>query len=98
MMSDQSQNIQEETNKDDVASSPAPRGRAPRGRNPAPKPRRKARPYKRMPQETLSLRVRDMKKKLSVLQSKTVLIEDRLGMHEEEIQLRLEEETTSENK
>ena len=95
-MSEQSPNIVEETNKDDVASSAAPRGRAPRGRNPAPKPRRKARPYKRMPQETLSLRVRDMKKKLAVLQSKTVLIEDRLGMHEEEIQLRLDEETTPE--
>ena len=70
----------------------APRGRGPKNDNPTPKPRRKARPYKRMPQETLSLRVLDMKKKLSVLNSKTVLIEDRLGMHEEEMKLRLEEE------
>ena len=54
----------------------------------ASKPRAKARPYRRVPDDVLHVRINDMKKRVSVLKSKTVLIEDRLSQHEEEVRIR----------
>ena len=52
------------------------------------KPRAPARPHKKLTEEVLKVRVADTKKRLSVLQSKAVLMEDRLGIYEKEVQLR----------
>ena len=54
----------------------------------APKERAPARPYRRLPKETLDARVVDMKGRASVMQSKLVLLENRLVQHEREQQHR----------
>lgn len=65
----------------ETTKTPAPKKRAS-------KPRAKARPYRRVPDDVLHVRINDMKKRVSVLKSKTVLIEDRLSQHEEEVHIR----------
>ena len=54
----------------------------------ATKERAPARPYRRLPQATLDARVVDMKGRASVMQSKLVLLENRLVQHEREQQHR----------
>lgn len=48
------------------------------------KQRAPARPYRRLPQETLDSRVSDMKGRASLLRSKLVLLDNRLLQHERE--------------
>jgi len=55
------------------------------------KPRAPARPYKRLAAEILDYRLKDLNKKLTVLRSKLILMEDRLEAHENENTLRADE-------
>ena len=55
------------------------------------KPRAAARPYKRLDGEVLTGRLTDLNKKLSVMRSKLVLLEDRLDGHANEATLRASE-------
>ena len=50
-----------------------------------------ARPYKKVEADALKLRVDTMKKKIGLLESKAVILRDRLEMHELEVQYRSEE-------
>ena len=52
------------------------------------KPRAPALPHKKLPEDVLKVRVEDTKKRLNVLRSKAVLVEDRLGAYEREVELR----------
>lgn len=52
------------------------------------KPRAPARPHKKLPDDVLKVRVADTKKRLNVLKSKAVLVEDRLSAYEREVELR----------
>ena len=52
------------------------------------KPRPAARPHKRLHDDVLSSRLTDMKKRISVLKSKLVLLEDRCAAHDAESVLR----------
>jgi len=53
------------------------------------KPRAPARPYKRLDAEVLAYRLLDLSKKLTVLKSKAVLMQDRLDGHSSENDMRL---------
>jgi len=55
------------------------------------KPRAPARPYRRLEAGVLDSRMKDLVKKMSVLKSKLVLLEDRLEGHANENNLRLKE-------
>jgi len=55
------------------------------------KPRAPARPYRRLEAATLETRMKDLVKKMSVLRSKLVLLEDRYEGHEKENNLRIAE-------
>jgi hypothetical protein len=55
------------------------------------KPRAPARPYKRLAGEVLDYRLKDLNKKLTVLRSKLILMEDRLEAHSNEQTLRVDE-------
>lgn len=57
------------------------------------KPRPPARPYKRLEASVLEGRLKELNKKLSVLRSKVVLLEDRLEGHDNEAVLRQTELT-----
>lgn len=50
-----------------------------------------ARPYKKVEADALKLRVDTMKKKIGLLESKAVILRDRLEMHELEVKYRSEE-------
>lgn len=52
------------------------------------RPRAPARPHKKLPDDVLKVRVGDTKKRLQVLRSKAVLMEDRLSGYEREAELR----------
>lgn len=52
------------------------------------KPCPPARPYKRLEKEVLEWRLKELNKKLAVLRSKVVLLEDRLEGHDNEAALR----------
>ena len=52
------------------------------------KPRAPARPYRRIEPEVLESRIRDLNKRLAVLRSKVVLLEDRLETHTSENEMR----------
>jgi hypothetical protein len=52
------------------------------------KPRAAARPHKKLPADVLKLRTSETKKRLLVLQSKSVLMEDRLGAYVREAEMR----------
>jgi len=52
------------------------------------KPRPAARPYKRLQDEVLRSRLADMQKRINVLKSKLVLLEDRCAAHDAESVLR----------
>ena len=52
------------------------------------KPRAPARPHKKLADDVLKVRVADTKKRLNVLQSKAILMEDRLGVYEKEVLMR----------
>lgn len=56
----------------------------PKKRQRVAKQRAPARPYRRLPQETLDSRVKDMKGRASLLRSKLVLLDNRLLQHERE--------------
>lgn len=55
------------------------------------KPRAPARPYRRLDKTILDARIKDLNKKLTVLRSKVVLLEDRLEGHDSEFDLRTSE-------
>jgi len=55
------------------------------------KPRAPARPYRRIDADVLESRIRDLNKRLAVLRSKVVLLEDRLESHNNEDELRKSE-------
>lgn len=55
------------------------------------KPRQPARPYKRLDGAILEARLKELNKKLAVMRSKVVLLEDRLEGHESENVLRTSE-------
>ena len=52
------------------------------------KPRPPARPYRRIEPDVLESRIRDLNKRLAVLRSKVVLLEDRLESHNNEDEMR----------
>ena len=52
------------------------------------RPRAPARPYKRLEAAVLTSRIAELNKKVSVLRSKLVLLEDRLDGHQHEARLR----------
>ena len=52
------------------------------------KPRAAARPHKKLSTEILKTRLAETKKRLLVLQSKSVLMEDRLGAYVRETEMR----------
>jgi len=52
------------------------------------KPRAPARPYRKLPDDVLKVRVTDTKKRLQLLQSRAVLMEDRLATYEKEVETR----------
>ena len=52
------------------------------------RPRTAARPHKKLPDDVLKVRVTETKKRLMVLQSKAVLITDRLDAYEKEESVR----------
>ena len=52
------------------------------------RPRTPARPHKKLSEEVLKVRVTDTKRRLQILQSKAVLMQDRLDVYEREIELR----------
>jgi len=52
------------------------------------KPRAPARPYRRIDADVLESRIRDLNKRLAVLRSKVVLLEDRLESHDNEAEIR----------
>ena len=52
------------------------------------KPRAAARPHKKLSSEILKTRTAETKKRLLVLQSKSVLMEDRLGAYMRETEIR----------
>lgn len=54
------------------------------------KPRPPARPYKRLDENVLDLRINELSKKLNVIRSKTVLLEDRKEAHDKEKMIRLD--------
>ena len=56
------------------------------------KPRAPARPYRRLEAATLETRMKDLVKKMSVLRSKLVLLEDRFEGHEKENNMRIAED------
>lgn len=49
------------------------------------KPKGPARPYKKTESETIKMRIGTMKKKIAILESKAVILRDRLEMHEAEV-------------
>ena len=55
--------------------------------------RKKARPFRRLDDKTLQDRLCDMEKKRKVLQSKLIMLEDRLEQYNEESQMRLSSAT-----
>jgi len=55
------------------------------------KPRAPARPYRRLEAAVLDTRMKDLVKKMSVLRSKLVLLEDRYEGHDNENNLRIAE-------
>ena len=57
-------------------------------RSTAGKPRAAARPYRRLEDDVLAARLKELEKKLLVLRSKGVLLEDRLEGHAGEAELR----------
>jgi hypothetical protein len=56
------------------------------------KARPPARPYKRVEDSTLSARIAEMHKRSKTLRAKLVILEDRLGAHQQEATLRTKEE------
>jgi len=52
------------------------------------KPRAPARPYKRLDAAVLESRLKELNKKLAVMRSKVILLEDRLEGHDNEATLR----------
>ena len=56
------------------------------------KARPPARPYKRVEDVTLTARIAEMHKRSKTLRAKLVILEDRLGAHQEEANLRMKEE------
>lgn len=52
------------------------------------RPRTPARPHKKLSEDVLKVRVTDTKRRLQILQSKAVLMQDRLDVYEREIELR----------
>ena len=54
------------------------------------KPRAPARLHKKLQPDVLKVRVAETKNRLQVLQSKAILMEDRLGAYEKEVQMRVE--------
>lgn len=52
------------------------------------KPRAAARPHRKLPGAVLKVRVDDTKKRLQILQSRAVLMEDRLATYEKEVDTR----------
>ena len=60
-------------------------------RSTANKPRAAARPYRRLDGEVLTSRLKELTKKLAVLRSKVVLLEDRMEGHTAEAELRTTE-------
>jgi hypothetical protein len=54
------------------------------------KPRPTARPYRRVDDAVLHSRIADMTKRSKTLRAKIVILEDRLGGHEQELSLRVE--------
>ena len=55
------------------------------------KPRAPARPHKKLSDDVLRVRVDDTKKRLNVLKSKAVLMEDRLQSYERETSMRTDD-------
>ena len=68
--------------------SSSPQKSAPRKALRVVKPRAPARPHKKLASDVLTGRVADTKKRLQVLQSKAVLMEDRLDAYEKEVSTR----------
>lgn len=58
------------------------------------KPKQPPRPHRRMQQETLTRRIEDIKHKLKLSDSKTVILRDRLDSLEKENDLRMGEVKT----
>ena len=52
------------------------------------KPRAPARPHRKLTDDVLKVRVADTKKRLNVLQSRAVLMGDRLATYEKEVEYR----------
>ena len=52
------------------------------------KPRTPARPHRKLTDDVLKVRVADTKKRLNVLQSRAVLMGDRLATYEKEVEYR----------
>lgn len=76
-------NSEEVEEKQETAGGPIKKKKSGTGR-----PRPPPRPYKRVADEVLTSRITDMEKKLDALQSKAVLLRQRLDMHVIERQLR----------
>jgi len=53
------------------------------------KPRPTARPYRRVEDDVLGSRIADMTKRSKTLRAKIVILEDRLGGHQQEMDLRM---------
>lgn len=54
------------------------------------KPRAPARPHRKLPEDVLKVRVAETKKRLQVLQSRAVLMADRLATYEKEVEYRVQ--------
>lgn len=76
---------------DSVASAVVGEPPAKKKKSASGKPRPPARPYKRVDDATLTARIAEMHKRSKTLRAKLVILEDRLGAHQHEANLRMQE-------
>ena len=68
--------------------SKVPRGAPKSKKERASRPRQPARPHRKLGDDTLAMRIKDLHKKLSVLKSRIVLLDDRLDTYKREDDMR----------